>query len=143
HNVPGNHFDKHGSRNPIVKVLMARFHEAVVREVVELEATSLLDVGCGEGRTTRVLATCVENLVGVELESHLLREARAHVPSARFVGGSIYSLPFADRSFDAVIATEVLEHVDDPQSALVEVSRVARHAIIVTVPHEPWWRIAN
>lgn len=48
----------------------------------------------------------------------------------------IQKLPFADKQFGAVIASHVLEHVDDPQQALRELHRVADEVIVVT---PEWW----
>lgn len=143
-NVPGNSYDKHGSRNPIVNRLMTRFHEAVVSALACFEPESVLDVGCGEGRTTRVISDAVQvRTVGVDLEEVVLAEAKQNVPSAEFSTASVFDLPFGTSTFDVVIATEMLEHVDDPLGALAEMHRVASMAVIFTVPHEPWWRIAN
>jgi SAM-dependent methyltransferase len=52
-------------------------------------------------------------------------------------------LAFADDEFDLVAATEVLEHVSDPERALAEMARVARRWLLVSVPHEPLWRVLN
>lgn len=144
HNVPGNYFDKHGCSNPAVRGLMRWFHTALVQEVESFSPKSILDVGCGEGRTTWYLAEHLPVAVhGAELERHLLDEAQALVPGGRFVCASVYSLPYPDRTFDVVTATEVLEHLDDPSRAVRELMRVARKGVTLTVPHEPWWRLAN
>jgi ubiquinone/menaquinone biosynthesis C-methylase UbiE len=55
----------------------------------------------------------------------------------------VLALPFADRSFDAVTCLEVLEHLDDPAAAVREMARVARRAVVVSVPFEPFFRIGN
>jgi ubiquinone/menaquinone biosynthesis C-methylase UbiE len=52
-------------------------------------------------------------------------------------------LEFADGEFDLVAATEVLEHVLDPERALSEMARVAGGHLLVSVPHEPLWRALN
>jgi ubiquinone/menaquinone biosynthesis C-methylase UbiE len=57
--------------------------------------------------------------------------------------GSIYDIPFKDRSFDLVICNEVLEHVDDPGKALSELERVTKKYCLISVPHEPWFMMAN
>ena len=60
-----------------------------------------------------------------------------------FPDGSAYDLPFADGSFDLVCAIEVLEHLERPRDALAEMSRVARRALLLSVPNEPGWRISH
>ena len=57
--------------------------------------------------------------------------------------GSVYTLPFADRSFDVVTCLEVLEHLNDPRAAAEELQRVARKAVVLSVPYEPYFRIGN
>ena len=45
--------------------------------------------------------------------------------------------------YDLVVSTEVLEHLDNPLRALKELSRISNRYIIISVPNEPLWRIAN
>lgn len=143
-NVPGNAFNKHGSKNPIVKRLMDRFHERVIDSLASFAPSRILDVGCGEGRTTGIIRDAFSSeVVGVDLEESVVHQAASTIPTARFLTASAFDLPFPDRLFDVVLATEMLEHVDNPEQALSEMIRVARRAVVVTVPHEPWWRIAN
>src|ERR1019366_1064258 len=52
-------------------------------------------------------------------------------------------LDFAGDEFELVAATEVLEHVPDPERVLAEMARVARGHLLVSVPHEPLWRVLN
>lgn len=143
-NVPGNAYDKHGSTNPVVMRLMERFHHGVLGAIKTLGPDSVLDVGCGEGRTTALIADAVPGtLVGLDLEESVIREAADATDDVQFLAASVYGLPFRSDAFDVVYATEMLEHIDRPYSALEEMTRVARSAVIVTVPHEPWWRLAN
>lgn len=53
------------------------------------------------------------------------------------------SLSFKDRSFDAVVALEVLEHTRNPVAAIREIARVAAREIIVSVPNEPFFTLAR
>ncbi|MFN6119018.1 MAG: class I SAM-dependent methyltransferase, partial [Actinomycetes bacterium] len=52
-------------------------------------------------------------------------------------------LPFADRTFDLVMAIEVLEHVPQPDAALRELARVCSATLVASVPFEPIWRAGN
>ncbi|HVT75476.1 MAG TPA: class I SAM-dependent methyltransferase, partial [Acidimicrobiales bacterium] len=81
-------------------------------------------------------------LVGLDLPDVELMEAWDGVES-RMVQGSALALPFADRSFDLVLAIEVLEHLPDPRQALREIARVASGAVVLSVPWEPVWRLGN
>lgn len=143
-NVPGNSYDKHGSKNPIVRRLMRHFHDRVIESVGSFAPSQILDVGCGEGRTTRIVHGALSaEVVGVDLEEAVVRQASRATGDVRFLTASVFDLPFSDDAFDVVLATEVLEHVDTPLMAVGEMMRVARQAVVVTVPHEPWWRLAN
>ncbi len=144
-NVPGNHYDKHGSTNPIVVRMMHTFHRRLVDMASSVPHDSILDVGCGEGRTTAVLSQALSSsvVVGCDLEVSAVSEGPRNVSEGHFLAASVYDLPFADDSFDLVVATEVFEHLDTPTKALEELRRVARSSCLITVPNEPWWRIGN
>jgi 2-polyprenyl-3-methyl-5-hydroxy-6-metoxy-1,4-benzoquinol methylase len=60
-----------------------------------------------------------------------------------FEVASGYALPYANKSYDVVTAIEVLEHVERPAEVVAELVRVARRAVVVTVPREPLWRISH
>jgi 2-polyprenyl-3-methyl-5-hydroxy-6-metoxy-1,4-benzoquinol methylase len=143
----GNTYDKYGSTNPVVKRLMAGFH-ATLDELSELAAPgSILDVGCGEGVLTVEWADRLGDgrVVGIDLDDPKLRaewEKRSR-PNLEFRAEEATSLSFDDDSFDMACATEVLEHVPDPESTLAEMARVARRHILVSVPREPLWRGLN
>ncbi len=143
----GNLFDKHGSRNPLVRKLMARF-ERSLRELFETAGpASALDVGCGEGVITQAWAERLEagRVVGVDVDDPVLVEewATRRRPNLEFLPADASRLPFADGEFDMVAAIEVLEHVEDPRRALAEMARVATSYLLISVPREPLWRALN
>lgn len=55
------------------------------------------------------------------------------------VRGDAHKMPFKDDSFDTVVLGDILEHVIDPVSVLLEVDRISRQRIIITVPNEFEW----
>jgi SAM-dependent methyltransferase len=59
--------------------------------------------------------------------------------TAAVVRGDVLALPFPDGSFDAVIASEVLEHIPDDERAMAEITRIVKPGgqVAVTVPR--WW----
>ena len=85
----------------------------------------VLDLGCGEGAFTAVLAAAGAQAVGVEVAERAVARARAAHPGLQFVHVPIEQpLPFADGSFDVVWVSEVLEHVADTARFLSEARRV-------------------
>ena len=145
--VTGNTFDKYGSRNPVVRLLMAGFERNLADLFASAEPESVLDVGCGEGVLTHRWASEIApgRVVGIDLDDPLLaREwTQRGAANLEFVVQRAEQLPFADDEFDLATATEVLEHVPDPDATLSEMARCARRHLLVSVPHEPLWRILN
>ena len=143
----GNTFDKYGSKNPVVKRLMAGFH-ATLDELWDRAApSSVLDVGCGEGVLTVEWAERLGDgrVVGIDLDDPKLRAewAKRERPNLEFRAEEATRLSFADDEFDLAAAIEVLEHVPEPEATLAEMARVARGHLLVSVPREPLWRGLN
>jgi ubiquinone/menaquinone biosynthesis C-methylase UbiE len=94
----------------------------------------VLDVGCGTGVAVRTMLGNGIEAKGIEPVEALVqigREKRGLDPSEILVG-SAESLPFPDRSFDAVTEFAILHHIKEPAPAVREMIRVARHAIFLS-----------
>ena len=143
----GNTYDKYGSTNPAVKRLMAGFHGTLDELWAKAAPESVLDVGCGEGVLTLEWAERLGDgrVIGIDLDDPNLRAewtGRSR-PNLEFRVEEATSLSFADGEFDLAAATEVLEHVPDPEATVAEMARVARRWLLVSVPREPLWRGLN
>jgi ubiquinone/menaquinone biosynthesis C-methylase UbiE len=120
---------------------MRSLHRAV-RAMSGLASGRLLDVGVGE-RPYAAYFAHVDRYVGIEYPPAIVDKEPLFwdVVAGRLHGrvdvfGDGARLPFADASFDTVMATEVLEHLPDPRIALREMVRVLRPGgvALVTVP---------
>jgi len=87
----------------------------------------VLDLACGEGYGSKMLATTAASVVGIDIDENVVRHASAKYGCAnlRFESGSITDLPtLADHSFDFIICFEAIEHIDNHQALLAEVQRL-------------------
>lgn len=86
----------------------------------------LLDAGMGPGRLLERVAGRGWRVSGVDLSGGMVNHARRRLPehAERLLQAPIEALPFADASFDVVVATGVLEYVREPSIALGELIRV-------------------
>lgn len=87
-------------------------------------ASRVLDVGTGDGQIARVLAGAGADVVGVDPTTNQISVARSRGGGPVYVQAGAAALPFADASFDAVVACLVFEHIDDLDAAIAEVARV-------------------
>jgi SAM-dependent methyltransferase len=93
------------------------------------QGREVLDVACGEGYGTALLADRgARRLTGVDLSPQAIAHARSTYsrPNVEFVEASCTRMPFADASFDLVVSFETLEHIDTQREFLDEVARVLR-----------------
>ena len=98
---------------------------------------AVLDLGCGEGAFTAMLAGWGAEPVGVDLAEQALRRARSHRPALDFrLAESDAQLPLPDASVEVCWASEVLAHVADTAGLLGEVRRVLapRGTLLITTP---------
>ena len=98
------------------------------------KAQSVLDVGCGTGRSLSWLSRQDPELAlfGIEPAQAMLDLAAKKLPQAHLRVGSGENLPFDDKSIDVVTAASILHHVDDPDRVISEMLRVARKAILIS-----------
>ena len=91
----------------------------------------ILDLGCGPGIVSAALAAQAKEVVAFDLTPEMLEKARqrckeARVSNLRFELGRAEELPFADRSFDAVVTRLTFHHFPEPQRPMEEMVRVTR-----------------
>jgi 2-polyprenyl-6-hydroxyphenyl methylase/3-demethylubiquinone-9 3-methyltransferase len=104
---------------------------AIVDVLGPLPGKRILDIGCGKGRFARALQALGADVVGLDISPAMLAEA-AGVPRVR---GTARRLPFGPRTFDAIIAIEVFEHLDPRSRGLVcdEARRVLRRGGVLAI----------
>jgi ubiquinone/menaquinone biosynthesis C-methylase UbiE len=126
--------------------------ETIFEWVAPQEDSVILDMPCGRGFYLNMFRY-VSNakLIGADLDEEVIHKAAAnvgHLKDVTLIRANIYDLPFPDATFDAVILSEVLEHIDDDVAGLKEALRVLKPGGVaaITVPHANypfWWDPIN
>lgn len=95
----------------------------------------ILDVGAGTGRVLRHAGTLLPgvNIAGIEPVAALREIAYQNgIAREQLTDGNALSLPFPDNHWDIVSAFGVMHHIPNPDLALAEMCRVARHGIFIS-----------
>lgn len=130
--------------NPLTKGVTENFIKNILSEIDSLNVSSLLDVGCGTGYITKRLMDHSSKCIACDLDTSRLKIAQKYTfGGVPFIAADVTHLPFKGSTFDLSVATEVLEHVLDIDAMLEELMKVSRSYILITVPNEPIFRIAN
>jgi len=132
----------------LINVIVANvFSESLLNSSPDSEerVADVLDAGCGEGFVVNCMHAYApeKRIVGLDISQDALEIAGQINPDVRFLSGSVYELPFASGSVHTVLLSEVLEHLESPVAALHEAERVASDMVVISVPHEPWFRLGN
>ena len=96
------------------------------------QSETVLDVGCGAGVFLDMIRPHCRGVAGLDISPVAIDLLRS-----KGIEGKVGELPaicFPDKSFDVIVATEIVEHLDDPVSLLKESVRAARKKVILTVP---------
>ena len=100
-------------------------HVAAYRFAASRARGVVVDAGCGEGYGTALLARRVLHVTGLDLDGPTVEHARRRY-GLRFVRGDVTSPPFRRGSVDAIVALQVLEHLDEPERFLDGCARMLR-----------------
>jgi ubiquinone/menaquinone biosynthesis C-methylase UbiE len=103
-----------------------RLAEAFVNLTGLKPGARVIDLGCGSGTFTALLARAGYDCVGLDISAKLLEVGRRKHPQIEFVAGDIEHLPFPAESFDGALLSGVVHHFPDPSPCAKETFRLLR-----------------
>jgi ubiquinone/menaquinone biosynthesis C-methylase UbiE len=110
------------------------------------DGATVLDAGCGSGYGAAEFVTAA-SVVGVDISAEAVSHARGNYSrdGVHFIQASCDALPFADGSFDVLVAFEVIEHLESWQEMLREARRVLRATgmLLVSTPNKAYYAEAR
>jgi SAM-dependent methyltransferase len=126
--------DKRFSRGG--QLIDRREKEAVLEAITPVEDRKVLEIACGTGRFTVMLAHQGADVVGLDISAAMLQQGRRKAQDAdvagtlEFLRGDAGRLPFPDDHFDTVVAMRFFHLADDPKAFLEEMRRVSCDQIV-------------
>jgi ubiquinone/menaquinone biosynthesis C-methylase UbiE len=112
-----------------------REKQAVLSALAPLQNRKVLEIACGTGRFTVMLAEEGADIVGLDISAAMLQEAREKARAEgvddhlEFMRGDAARLPFPDDHFDTVFAMRFFHLADTPASFLTEMARVSKDQV--------------
>lgn len=153
-NVPPDWYFSSMKRN-LFQWMWHKKRFSIVGDLVEPSGGKILDIGCADGMFTKVVADrSGGDVIGIDVLKSSVKWASDHWKNKKnmhFKVGNAHKLDFKDRTFDAVFALEVMEHVPQPDQVIKEMKRVLKKNgyVIVLVPTDStlfrgiWWFVTN
>lgn len=107
--------------------------------IIDPTAESILDLGCGQGNSTKVIKARhphIKYAVGVELFDEYLEAARNENIFNELIKKDVREIDFPDQSYDVVIASQVIEHLEQEEAwkLMSKMEKIARKQVIVSTP---------
>ena len=118
------------------RLIDRREKAAVLDAISPVEDKSVLEVACGTGRFTVMLAERGADITGLDISGPMLQQGREKARAAgvadhvEFMRGDAARLPFPDDHFDTVIAMRFFHLADTPAAFLAEMRRVAKEQVV-------------
>ena len=129
--------------NPLVAL-----EQKITLELVgNVAGQNILDLGCGTGRYSALLARCGANVIGIDSSAQMLEQARRKItPQCHFelCLGTLEGVSLPSEHFDLILSTLTLSHIPELEPVFAESARVLRRAgcMVISDIH-PYWSVSG
>ena len=125
--VPPDYYET-GMRTNILQKIWHTWKWKTLEGLLDGVSGNILDIGCAGGMLTAKMQQELPqaHLTGIDLYKKAIAYAKKKYPHIQFIIGDAHKLPFPPSTFEAVIATESLEHLHDPKKTVMEIYRVLK-----------------
>jgi ubiquinone/menaquinone biosynthesis C-methylase UbiE len=148
-NISGNE-QKYKTQKALSRSLIGNLLTKIVVLVEKKQPKNILDVGCGKGLVVSFLKRHLEkssveqmDFWGFDISSENIQVAKKVFGNEKAFIADVYGIDLPERSFDLVLALEILEHLEKPQKALKQLQKITKRNILLSVPLEPYFGLSN
>ena len=123
------------SQNKLTKIKDIR-HNRVIRLIIDENPGSVLDIGCSAGEISSFLLDGKRKVYGIDISQEKINKASVKGIITK-VADISKGLPYEDKTFDVVLAAEIIEHLIDTDYFLAEIHRVLKDdgKLVITTPN--------
>lgn len=143
--ITGNYYNKYSTKNPIEKILVSKYKEALRKLISSIDIKTIYEIGSGEGELIKLAQEINRGftIIGSDISMKLLRANVVKGINTHWILNSAYGIPLQARTIDLVLACEVLEHLYEPDIFLMSCELLQAKYYLFSVPDEPLWRALN
>jgi len=148
HDTSERHSKKYENTSFLHQLVLGRFLDCCASHIKPHENSKVLDFGCGEAffwQEMQKRDVNMQNLTGMDLRDDALATAAQQFPEHTFIKQDLLECDDKHEKYDVVIASQVLEHLPEPEKFLEKLSLLCKPEglLILTVPWEPFFMLSN
>jgi ubiquinone/menaquinone biosynthesis C-methylase UbiE len=142
---------EYANSNGAVAYLIRNFYKQL-HQIIKPELTrinTVLEIGCGCGESSLRIQSILNkqnhkiDFEASDYDTRFVEQLIKRKYPFSVIQESVYEMKRRDNEFDLVFFLEVLEHLEEPEQAIKELFRVSKKHVLISVPNEPIWRLAN
>lgn len=136
-----NNFQDYYEKKSITYNIKDKRLKKILELALPVKNKIILDIGCSTGYLGSILEKKGAKVIGIDISQKAIKKAKKVLTDAKVLDLNSQKLPFTSSSIDAVIASEIIEHLFQPLLFLKEAKRVLKTngIFIVTTPNFLYW----
>jgi len=127
-------------KNPVIRAKEEKRIEKIIECIGKQRNVTVADLGCEKGELAKRISLMYEDILCCDIDVNVLNDARNNISNnnVKYFACDICETGLLDNTVDICIASEVIEHLPEPEKAVSELARITKPGgrVIISVPNE-------